>query len=39
MDDKLLKYLSDIARCISQVEKAVERFGKSYDVFEPDTYD
>lgn len=36
MDERFLKYLSDVARCISQVEEAVERFGRSYEVFETD---
>lgn len=36
MDDRVQKYLLDIAKCISQVEGALERFGKNYDVFASD---
>ncbi len=36
MDERVLKYLSDIAICISQVETAIERFGRNYETFEND---
>lgn len=36
MDDRVLKYLSDISICISQVEGALERFGRNYEIFESD---
>ncbi len=36
MDERELKYLSDISTCISQVESALERFGRSYETFETD---
>lgn len=36
MDDRLLKYLSDISTCISQIETALERFGRNYGTFESD---
>ncbi|MCM1519099.1 MAG: DUF86 domain-containing protein [Pseudoflavonifractor sp.] len=36
MDDRTLKYLSDISICISQIESALERFGHNYETFESD---
>ncbi|MDE7396792.1 MAG: DUF86 domain-containing protein [Muribaculum sp.] len=36
MDERALKYLSDISICISQVESALDRFGRKYDTFESD---
>ena len=36
MDERALKYLSDISTCILQVENALERFGRNYDTFESD---
>lgn len=36
MDNRVLKYLSDISICISQIESALERFGRNYETFESD---
>ncbi len=36
MDDRALKYLADISKCISQIDDALERFGRNYDTFESD---
>ncbi len=36
MDNRVLKYLSDINICISQIEIALDRFGRNYDAFELD---
>lgn len=36
MDDRVLKYLSDISTCISQVENSLDRFGRNYETFESD---
>lgn len=36
MDDRVLKYLSDISTCISQIEDALDRFGRNYETFESD---
>ncbi len=36
MDEYVKKYLSDIHICISQIEQALDRFGRKYDTFESD---
>lgn len=36
MDERIVKYVNDILICISEIEAAVDRFGKQYDVFESD---
>lgn len=36
MDDRIQKYYSDILTCISQIESALERFGRNYVTFESD---
>lgn len=36
MDERELKYLSDISMCISQIEDALVRFGRNYETFESD---
>lgn len=36
MDERVFKYLSDISTCISQVDVALERFGRNYETFESD---
>ncbi len=36
MDERILKYLTDISICISQIESAIERFGRHYETFEAD---
>lgn len=36
MDERVVKYLSDISICISRIENALERFGREYEVFESD---
>lgn len=36
MDDRIAKYINDILICISEIESALERFGKQYEMFESD---
>lgn len=36
MDERVLKYLSDISMSVSRVESALERFGRNYETFEAD---
>lgn len=36
MDERTLKYLSDINVCISQIDDALDRFGRKYEIFETD---
>lgn len=36
MDEKVGKYIEDMLVAISEIEMAVERFGRQYDVFEKD---
>ncbi len=36
MDDRILKYLNDMANSIEEIEDALIRFGRSYTVFEND---
>lgn len=36
MDDRISKFLSDILKCINEIDAATERYGRQYDVFETD---
>ena len=36
MDDRINKYIADMLQAIFEIEMAVERFGKQYDIFEND---
>ncbi len=36
MDERALKYLSDISTSIDHIENALERFGRNYETFESD---
>lgn len=38
MDERVIKYLSDISISISRIENALERFGRKYEVFESDVF-
>ena len=36
MDERMNKYVADMLQAISEIELAVERFGKQYEIFEND---
>lgn len=36
MDERIKKYISDILECIYEIESAITRFGKKYEVFDSD---
>ncbi|MDE5822874.1 MAG: DUF86 domain-containing protein [Paramuribaculum sp.] len=36
MDERIAKYISDMLQAISEIELALDRFGKLYDNFESD---
>ena len=36
MDERAYKYIGDILKAISEIEMAIERFGKEYEVFTSD---
>ena len=36
MDERVAKYINDMLQSISEIEMAIQRFGKQYDNFESD---
>ena len=36
MDERIKKYISDILECIDEIDGALIRFGKKYEVFDND---